>query len=234
MTRWVFVLCLSLAGLVGCGIPPEPLPAVAWDDLAEAKRVLIANRDAIDTVQAEADIFITGADGKRQTFDGAIVMHQPDRYRMRAWKLTQTLFDLTVNDDGIWVAASDELRKRRPDAEKELGQLAERLGLLLRGPDYADARFTRRRGELTARWPQGSATIDPVTLSPRTFRFANPERDERFEVRTQFADYDGLRWYDHVEIEGAFGTVRLEFRNVEVNRELNPRAFKPPRRAVQP
>lgn len=230
----VLLWSLSAIGLTGCRGAPDPLPAVAWSSPAEAKRTLIDRRDAINTVQAECDITIERSDGERQTFDGAVVMQQPDSYRLRAWKLTQTLFDLTVNEDGVWIAASEELLKRRPEAEADLAQLADQLGLLLRGPDYAEARMVQDDDGLIARWPEGSAIIDPRSLTPRRFLFEAPDSGEEFEIRTRYEQYAGGVWYDRVVIEGGFGQLTLKFRNVEVNAELNPRAFKPPRRAKQP
>ena len=230
----IFGLMAAATLMVGCGLTPRPLTEVSWQDAAEAKRILAERRDAIQTVQAECDIRLERGED-RQTFDGAVVMQHPDHYRLRAWKLTQTLFDLTVNDEGVWVAVSDELLKRRPQAEQELAGLAEQLGLLLRGPDFRDAKMLQDEdGQLIARWPQGEAVIDRETLTPRRYEFTDPDSGDSFTVETQYADYAGQTWYREVRVEGGFGSVQLDFRGVHLNESLNPKAFTPPRRAVQP
>jgi hypothetical protein len=235
--RTVVVLAATLM-LVGCRFVYEPIEEVSFDSPEQAKQILIERRDAVRSVQAEADIRITspGPDASVQNFDGALVMDGPKQVRLRTWKLTQTLFDLTVNDDGTWIAVSDELTKRRPAAEQDLGRLADRLGLLMRGPDYAQA--TLVPGDdgqtLLARWPEGTARIDRNTLTPTRFTFDDDRSGETVMIETQFAEYDGGVWYHRVSLSGGFGQLDMRFRNVQLNGELNPRAFRPPRRAVRP
>ena len=209
---------------------------MTYQSVQEAKRVIIERREQVQSVQAECEIRIYPQDkpGESHGFDGAVVFEAPDRYRLRAWKLTQTLFDLTVDEQGTWVMVSNELTQRLPDAEADLVKLADRLGLLLRGPDFSTAEFAGHiGGPLRAQWDRGSAEINPVTLTPTSYYFDPGEGAAPISVTTTYGSYGDRLWYHRVIVLGEFGSIDLTFRNVKINEPLNPRAFRPPRRAVK-
>ncbi len=228
-------LAWSILLSAGCRTPPPPPQPLDYATVQEAKRVVIERQQHVQSVQAECEIRVYPANeaGKSHGFDGAVVFAAPDRYRMRTWKLTQTLFDLTVNQDGTFIAVSDELTKRRPNAEDDLAKLAGHLNLLLRGPDFSQAEFKGEAGgPLRASWERGHAVINPLTLTPVSYFFEPGNDAPPIAVTTKFGDYPNGVWYHRVVAQGEFGTIELTFRDVRLNEELNPRAFRPPRRAV--
>ena len=229
------VVAALAIGLAGCRTPPPPPRPLSYENVREAQRVVVQRQRDIASVQAECEIRIYPADepNKSHGFDGAVVYEAPDRFRLRAWKLTQTLFDLTVTPEGVWVMVSDNLTDRLPEAEADLSELAEHLPLLLRGPDFSAAEFSGDTGgPLRARWDRGSAELDPVTLTPTSYYFEPGGNDPPISVNTTYGRYDGPLWYHRVVVVGEFGSADLTFRDVKVNQPLNPRAFRPPRRAV--
>lgn len=230
-------LLLALLTTAGCRTAVAPLPTVAWANESEARSVLADRRDGVRTVQARCALRWVPANGERDvaTLDGALVMRGDEALRLRTWKVGQTVFDLTVVGDQTWVSASGEARRRAPaDFEARLAELGGELRGLLRGPDFAEAEFVSSGDGLRATWPFGEATIDGRTLTPERFvldEVADDGELRRVVIETVYAEYDGGLWYRRVTAEGAFGRVEIDFRDVEVNGTLNPRAFRPPRRA---
>jgi len=233
--RFAALLLLCVVVLPGCATRFPPLPTTPWDTLADAQQILVERHAGIDSVQTELSLRITTPPPERKThrFDAALVIQGEGHLRLRAWKLGQTIFDLTVTPDGTYIAASNEMKKRAPDAEADLAALAGQLASMLRGPDYAAASFSQTDDGLVARWPNASAAIDSRSLSPKRFDFPASTPDQSIELQTDYADYAGRRWFRRVVAAGPFGNIEMTFRNVELNGPLNPRAFKPPRRAVR-
>ncbi len=237
------VLCGWVLMGIGCRAAVDPLPPVEWQTFDEARRIMVERREAIRTVQAQCTLKITPADGKgkTQSLDGAVVMEGETRVRLRAWKFNRAVFDLIVNDEGTFIVVGDELAERAPDAEAGLARLAEHLGGMLRGPDYAEAEFhpLASGARFAVVWDHATATIDNRTLTPVTLELSDPDgsierrgRDPKtVRMVTEYADYSGLPWLHRVEATGDFGTIEITFRDVEINGSLNPRAFQPPRRA---
>lgn len=255
MRRFAVSITLGFAcltGLAGCGFTPPavaPLPAVAWDDLEDARRILIERQAAVQNVQAECKFRITPPGESTQSLDGAIVMEGDQRLRLRTWKLNQTIFDLTVNAEGVWIVASGEMKKRAPEAESDLANLASQLNKLLQGPDFSEARLLGGiRGDygkpdpvdhesgfhnLFAEWGHTYSEIDASTLIPDYFAFRKEPPEDQIVVKPKYQQHGSILWYRAIQTTGPFGTIEITFRNVELNGELNPRAFKPPRRAVK-
>ena len=246
---------LFLPLLAGCRLTPytaPPLPAVEWDTLEDARQILIDRQDAIESVQAQLKLKITtpAPDAQTNTLDAALVIRGNDHFRMRAWKLNQAVFDLTATPEGTFIVASKEMKKNAPEAEQDLAKLTDQLGALLRGPDYSAARIaslvqtdrnmvpldtdhTSGVHELLLDWDYLYSQIDAKTLVPSYFAVRPTEKNSQIVVKPVYMAYDGLIWYRNATISGDFGTVEMTFRDVELNGELNPRAFKPSRRAVR-
>jgi hypothetical protein len=167
----------------------------------------------------------------------------PDRLRLRAWKLTQAVLDLTLNEDGLFLYH----KKQSDDSDAAVRKLSE---------DRFVAALTLLPGfGHTADWmPAGEANdgefritkakadehvliecfVDKATLTRRRCVHRN---DDGEVVQTLcFADYrsiHGTAWPMRLEVRGKYGHVDLTFESVDVNEGLSPRAFVPPRRAVK-
>ncbi|MBB6430171.1 hypothetical protein [Algisphaera agarilytica] len=245
--KWGALLLAAIAVLPGCVTTAPPLPAVEWDTLEDARQILIDRQNAIESVQAQLKLKITtpAPDEQTNTLDAALVIQGDDRFRMRAWKLNQTVFDLTATPDGTFIVANEEMKKQAPDAEQDLAKLTDQLGKLLRGPDYRQASMSlinpllgsdvpTSESAIFATWPEGYTQINQRSLVPENSAFGSTNPSEpSVGVETNFSIYETLYWYQRVVVEGDFGTVEMTFRDVELNGELNPRAFKPSRRAVR-
>ncbi|MEM9914806.1 MAG: hypothetical protein AAF911_07590 [Planctomycetota bacterium] len=240
------ILLLLACVLPGCVTTAPPLPTVEWDTLEDARQILIDRQNAIESVQAQLKLKITTPppESETNTLDAALVMQGDDRFRLRAWKLNQTIFDLTATPDGTFIVANEEMKKRAPEAEHDLAELADQLNGLLRGPNFSDAQLFRiepaerfpldfRDYGLYAEWERSSARIDANTLAPYEFYLSSAQTNQAVVLNPEYSEYTNGIWYRTVTATGDFGTVEMTFRDVELNGELNPRAFRPPRRAVR-
>ncbi|MEM6458176.1 MAG: hypothetical protein AAF710_02160 [Planctomycetota bacterium] len=235
--RWAVVV-LVCGLLSGCawrpGVVNEPVPVVTWAEVEDARRVLVERQAARGTVQARLTLRLTSAQGEASPrLDAALVSDGDGRLRLRAWKLSQSVFDLTATPDGVFVAGREEMREAGGDTEQGLTRLTGRLKDLLSGPDWSAAQLSRVGGDLRAVWPDGlRAEIDGRTLTPRRFVVTIDGRAS-IAVETRWSDYDTGPWYRSVAASGPFGEAELEFASVTLGGALNPRAFVPPRRAVR-
>lgn len=238
MKSWLmFLLALSL--LTGCVTATPPLPTVEWNTLEDARQILIDRQAAIESVQAQLKLKITSPPPERETntLDAALVIQGDDHFRLRAWKLNQTIFDLTATPDGTFIVANEEMKKRAPEAEHDLGRLTEQLGAMLRGLDWATADLSENTSGyapiIVAGWDHGRSSVDARSLAPMGYQPLASDSVALEQLQTQYAQYDNGIWYKQITAVGDFGTVEMTFRDVELNGELNPRAFKPLRRALR-
>ena len=236
----VLACALCLLTFTGCRTPAAliTLPAVAYTTPDQAIDLLTARRDAVRTVQAQADLILTPARGQPQSLSAQLVHDAPDRVRMRASKLNHNVMDLTVTDEAAWIAVSSRVTDEAPDAEAGLARLAEALPFLVRGPDYrrANAAGKPSGGQLTLIWNDNlSARLDAATLTPLRFTLTDPQKphDAPVVIEPVYTLYNGTAWLRSAVATGGFGRIALTFFDVELNAKLNPRAFKPPRRATR-
>jgi len=233
-----------LASAGGCATkrPAAPLPRYAWDGAGAALRVMAERDGAIETFSASCDLLLECDDGDRVALTAAIAAEPPDRLRLRAWKFSQAVLDITLNDDGLFL-----YRKQQGDAsDARLKKLTEKrfvtvLELLpgfgqaeqwLPGDVGGDGSFT-----IVARSDAVSGiecVVDRATLTRRRCLYRDDDgavaQTLTFEAYRPIGD---IVWPMRLEVRGRYGHVDLEFDKVELNEALSPRAFKPPRRAVK-
>jgi len=246
-TRRVIGVCLtawSAACITGCAStrpkPPANLPHYDWSDAATALRTMEDRDHAVDTFSASCDLLVENH-GKRVALTGAVAADPPDRLRLRAWKLSQAVLDLTLNEDGLFLYQ----RKRDGDDDSSVSKLTEKrfVSVLKLLPGFgATGQWTtktvgRKEFSIVSRSADGpmiECFIDKRTLT----RTRCVHRDDQGHVGetltfTSYRPIDGTVWPMHLAVRGLHGNVDLDFDDVNINEELSPRAFKPPRRAVK-
>ena len=234
--------CLC-AGLLACGCArrqPSNLPTYPNLDDAAALRVLAGRAVAVKTLSAPADLTLTRPGGDTVQLDAAVVMAPPDRLRLRAWKFGQAVFDLTLTPDGLWVMTPDDPSRREKvlPASLSAAQFA-REWALLNGqfftlPDLSLAGdgkrllVTRRQGDGRTI----TCTVDRATLTPRNYVMRDPAGRVRFTLA--LSDYqmtNGIPWPMRLDARSGDGRISVRMKEVDLNGELSPTAFRPPRRA---
>jgi outer membrane lipoprotein-sorting protein len=229
--------------LGGCASRPRPasnLPVFGEVDHATALRVLDERARAVKSLSARSVLTLTRPDGQTVRLDGAVVMAPPDRLRLRAWKFNQAIFDLTLTPDGLWVVTPDDPSRREKVLPASLG--AAQLGrewALLSGSFFGDpglaVRDDRDKLLVSKSLEDGRSVVcdvDRRTLTPRRYRMFDPAGRARFTLTLgDYGVFNGVAFPTRLDARSDEGRIGIRLNDVELNGELAPNAFKPPRRA---
>ncbi|HEX8913506.1 MAG TPA: hypothetical protein VF796_14195 [Humisphaera sp.] len=234
-----FLFLLLLAA--GCRSSTEPpLPAEPWTDDAGAVRAIADRAAAVRTVSATCTITLTRPDGQSVALDGVLVSERPDRLRLQASKFTQKLFDLTLNPDGLFVRIDDPSRKDKVvpaslSAARFAREWAMFNGEFFAAPDVSVEHRGPKAFLATRRLPDGrtvTCEVERPALVPRVYRMLDPQGVQRFTLSVpRYRLIDGRPYPDRMVAKSEQGTIEIEMREVELNVELPPAAFKPPKGA---
>jgi outer membrane lipoprotein-sorting protein len=239
----VAIVFLAVALLGGCAPKPAPtLPAYRWVDEQTALNDLRTRAASVKTVSAECTITLAKPDGETVTLDGALAMRNPGWLRLRAWKFNRAVFDLTLQPGGLWVMTMDDPARQEQvvpasaNAAEFMKQWSYFNGELF---ELASADRSKVEGRMFVVRPTDDVKhspaafrneVDRATLTPR--RYVYEEEGPRFELEMlDYRQINDVLWPTKLIARGEMGTVTIEQRNVEINAELAPNAFVPPRRA---
>lgn len=234
------VIAFAALLLTGCA---GRLPEYRYGSSDDALRVMSERDGAIRSVRASFRLLLWSPEG-RVSLDGALVAEPPKRLRLRTWKLTQAVFDVTVNENGAFVLDRRPSRAptdaRSADPSIDLASFADALTAL---PGFGgDAAWTVREdatsGSFTAYRDVGDSdalvecAIDAKTLTRRECRL----RSGGVDVQTlRFDQYrlseGGMPWPWVVRGRGTRGTFEIRFDDVTFDELLPAAAFRPPRAA---
>jgi outer membrane lipoprotein-sorting protein len=206
----------------------------------EALQVLSNRAASVRSMSSQAMLQLSRPDGQTVRFDAAVVMKPPDRVRMRAWKFSQAVFDLTLTPDGLWLVAprDDKHKDQVMSASVSAGEFA-RAWSLFSGGIFDDPGIVaaNQGDELvitrhTTDEPTIVCVIDRATLTPRRYEMRDEAKQTRFTLKLDgYANVAGIPWPMRLSADGPSGRVLLELHDVELNDELSPEAFVPPKRA---
>jgi len=232
------VIPAVLVGGAGCA---SPLPRYAWHDAPTALRTMSRRDGGIQTFSASCRILLE-SDAGRIELTGALVAQPPHRLRLRAWKFSQAVFDITLNDDGLFVLDKNPSTEASEKLQRiNHARFVEAIALL---PGFErNALWQVRAGtddEFTITRPspdQGAAlecTVDKNTLVRKRCVYRNDTGHDRQSLSFDaYAVVGNAVWPMHVEGSGESGSFALLFDGIDVNVELAARAFDPPRRALK-
>jgi outer membrane lipoprotein-sorting protein len=227
--------------LAGCATPkPSALPTYRGLDDAAALRVLAERAASVKTLSAQCALTLTRPDGQSVQLDAAIAMAPPDRLRLRAWKFGQAVFDLTLTPEGLWVMAPEDPDRREKvlPATLSAAQFGREWAMLNGGfflqNDLTTAGDTKwlnvRRSVEDGRTIL--CRVDRETLTPRQYEMRDPQGTLR--LRLALGNYrlvNETPWPMRLNARSGDGRIDIRLKDVELNQELPPNAFKPPRRA---
>ena len=237
----LMVLCGTIL-LLGCASHPPPqenLPTYAWTDDQAALRELASRARSIKTVSAAALLTLTRPDGQSVRLDGAVVIALSDKsVRLRAWKLGQAVFDLTLTPGGLWIETPKDAARHQQIAPASLSasQFARAIsifgGEVFEGPgvqviDHGGPRFEVRKPP--ANKASMTAEVERSTLAVREYHLADSKGAVR--LRLTLGDYglfNGIAWPTRLIARSESGAIDATLRDVELNSELPPGAFIPP------
>jgi hypothetical protein len=242
MTRAIFISTLAVA-LVGCAGTREKIPHYPRMSDEQSLQTIASRAEKTKTVTAEGLITLRDPDGQTVRLDAAIVMRPPEELRLRAWKFSQAVFDLTLTPQGAWLIAPQDPQRRAQVQTAGVGaaKLA-RTWAILAGGFFSDPRVKVKvmrstNDRLLVEKEQDDGTnifcaIDRATLTPRVYRLVDPNGTTRFELTLDhYAQFDDIVWPTRVSAKSDRGEILINLKTVEINGEIPDRAFVPPRRA---
>lgn len=231
---------LTLVALANAGCQSEHIPTYPHMDDSSSLRVLSERNKAIQSLTAQGTITLTSTDGQSVRLDAAMVSHLPDRMRLRAWKFGQAVFDLTLTPDGLFLITPDN--NSRKEQMKAAGASAADFvrtwsmlsGGLFESPNLrVESTLTQLRiTRAAAGEPTILCTVDRSTLTPRRYDLVDDQGSRRFSlVLDHYTTVNNLVWPRRFIATSEQGTINIELREIELNGDLPPGAFVPPKRA---
>ncbi|MCO6437621.1 MAG: hypothetical protein J5J06_11075 [Phycisphaerae bacterium] len=230
---WAVVTAVSCAGC------QSSLPRYAFDNPAEVLMAMEARSSQIASFSARCRVLLASGDGDVQ-LTGLVIAEPPGRLRLRTWKLSRTVFDLTLNEDGAYLFSSGGERHGPDESEltrkQILGALRFLPGFMQQGAWRARRGLTPDTYALISQLPDANAlvqcAVDGATLTEQRCDYLD-DRNQA-EMSLAFYDYrlvDGIAWPGRITGHGARGSFEIRFDSVEVNVEHPDGAFVPSRRA---
>lgn len=190
MIRSGMVALLASALLAGCAHEREKIPVYPRLPEAAALKILRDRSHAIRSISAQGSITLTRPNGDAVRLDTVIVLRPPDHARLRAWKFSQAVFDMTLTPDGLWmiVSKNDEHRRELLAAGSNAGRLTRRWLQLITGSfDNPKLALRGDSGRLFSKQPSDDSTtisceIDRATLTPRRYTVNDSGGTARFTL----------------------------------------------------
>jgi hypothetical protein len=233
------ILLLSVAG--GCGTHvKENIPTYPLTDAASSLRLVAEHASQVYSLTGEGLITLTRPDGESVRLDAAMAMQPPQRARIRAWKFGRAVFDLTVTPEGVWAVIPEDPKRKEQitSAGVSAAKLARTWSVLSGGFfESAGLKAETRGSKLVVRCetpdePLVICEVDRPTLTPRKYSMLDDKGVTRFTLSLeQYRQFGSVVWPTKLAAVSDSGTVEIELRDVDINPQLEPAAFVPPRRA---
>lgn len=234
-------LCL-LVTLAGCAKPKNAsLPTVPTMSVADSISFVNRRAATLERVTGRGPITLVDAGRGAVTLDGIFVLAPPDRARIRAYKFTQAVFDMTLNADGLFIFVPRERGKPGEllDATSgAAGAIRQWLSTFAGQIDTADAqvRETSRTISITRRDANGmtrTMEIDRRTLTRQAEIVRDADGRQRFGLTfDEYRDFDSTLWPTRIVATSDRGQITVETHELQPNVAADA-AFTPPPRAVE-
>jgi hypothetical protein len=233
-----FPILLSALLLIGCA-PREKLPPVAWHSESEALHILAARAAQVHTVTAQGLLTMQRPDGQSVRLDLAMVRDREHHVRLRAWKLGRAVFDFTMTPQGVWMLMPDDpsIRNRVRDSQTPITKLADTFavldGELFSRPDVVTRNALGKLScSATINGTPVRCEVDKQTLTPRRYVLSDDSGTERFTMDlSNYRMITGIPFARRYVATSEMGVITIALDDVELNTDLAPAAFVPPRRA---
>jgi outer membrane lipoprotein-sorting protein len=257
--------CFSvLALLVGCNATPKDnVPTYSLMSVEESRQVLAKRARFTHNVSAEGRVTLINEKGDDIRLDAAVVLELPERARIRAYKMGQAVFDLTMTREFVYLYAPRAEEKTEIETTganagemarwwlRQMSQFFNRTDLTWdETPSQLKATATDSHGRtitavvdrkrLVVREfyiPDTRGTVFTMKLSG--YRMFNNtlgfEKDwpKYGQITSDAIPPQEIAWPTHIEAISPRGSIIIDLRNVELNTELPQGAFDPPSRATR-
>jgi outer membrane lipoprotein-sorting protein len=208
----------------------------------QAMSALAERAHAVRAVSGEGTVTLTRANGQSVRLDAAVVLEPPQNARVRAWKFGHAVFDMTLTSQGVWIVAPQESDRRAEilSAGGNTGRLTRQWLRLMSGLFDAPGVSAQEKGDqLLVRQENSDGTVmncevDRKTLTPRRYVLRDDRGAQRFALSLgRYMDFGGggIVWPRRIEASSETGQILIDLRDVEINGDIPPGAFKAPARA---
>jgi outer membrane lipoprotein-sorting protein len=234
-------ILLLVAGLLcgGChnGGGGGAVPTYPDVTAQRAVSTIAARAQAVRTVSAHAKLLLVNAGGDSVRLEAAVAMQRPGNLRLRAWKFSQAVFDLTMNEQGMWIMTGERSKnaKRAENSRISAAQLG-RAWALFNGDLFSQQGLIVLDNGGKTFQVQGSGegetkllcTIDRATLTPRRYELFSDDT-ARFTLELdRYESFGEVVWPTRIRGTSATGTFTAELDDVQVNQPLAEETFVPP------
>jgi outer membrane lipoprotein-sorting protein len=257
-------LCLLFLLIVGChSTPKESIPTQPLMSIEDSRQVLARRARSTHNVSAQGTVTMVSENGDDIRLDAAVVLELPERARIRAYKLGQAVFDLTMTREFVYLyAPRGEGKADVEQAGSNAGEMArwwlrqmseffDRTDLKwIEKPDVLIATGTDRQGRTI------TATVDRKYLVTREFAIPDSkgtvftmklggyqlfnntlgyEKDwpKAGRITPDAIPPQAIAWPTHIEAKSPRGSIIIDLNDVDLNTELPAGAFEPPARATR-
>lgn len=240
MSRRRLGITAMFMALSGCASHGPPLPRYAPNlSDADAIKILSDRAHAVRIMSGEGLLTLVRPNGESVRMDMAIVMQPPGRVRVRAWKFGQAVFDLTMNEAGVYLITPEgsSHAEQIKSAGVSAAQLARTWSLLNGGffdspPDEIVDQEAVMELHKKVDGQNMVCRVDRATLVPVQYALVDPQHQTRFTLTLdQYVMVDGIPWAKRLTAVSDSGKIGVVLRTMEINGQIGSDAFKPPRRA---
>ena len=239
MLRAIQIIALATAvGAAGCG---QRLPTYVWVDHATALSILAQRASKVQSVSGECLLTLHKASGESIRLDAAMVAQPPDHLRLRAWKLGQAVFDLTMTPQGLWVMAPQDAPQRHGALPASLSAARFARGWSMLSADFFTAKDLVVEDDGTASFhlkrqveeeQTFACDVDRATLTVRQYSLTDAAGVAHFTLRLdRYRALGEVAWPMQITAVSDAGQIQVTFEDVELNGAVAANAFVPPRRA---
>lgn len=224
--------CLCM--LHGCASARPPVAGSEAGQLS-AQRVEASARSA----EARCRLTLIDSAGKQVAFNGVLASRGSQWLRLRTWKFTRPVVDITLAPEGLWVAVGSVVKG---SARSELGSSAQDIGRawsIFAGDSQAwgeplDAQSTDEDEVHYVSMPRADSTqvltvVDRKTGRPRRHEVRDSQGTIlRTLVLERYRVIDGVAWPHRLILESPRGRIIIDMSAVRLNGEPADDAFVPP------
>ena len=239
-------IALLLSSTLGCRSDPpgSAVPEVTGLSDGEIMAVLAGRAKQTRRIMSSGTMRVE-TDDQSVTLDVALLASGDRQLRLRAWKIGRAVFDLTRDGDDLWLWHADK-DQQAPGSDKsphlpDVAQLNTGWQLIsgqvfATPPDVLSA-----RGPLIATY-RLSNTTEPKIIAEFTIARSTQTveriviRDEDGQERavykpTRYRLIEGVPWPTKLALRSDAIELELTLDDIELNGQLPPSSFKPPRDA---
>ncbi len=222
------------------------LPTYEWRDAEHAIQRINNRTKKVRTVSVEYEGTIKKTEDRPIRIKAVLVVSLPNLLRLRAWKLGNAVFDLTITEDGVWWWSANAdveqdqwiLREESFSGVEDVGRL---IGCTQFDLNYTDVRdigaglVEFRRLSDSSSDSLEVAVVDRRTLTVREFQFRSSGKlvPRRLILSNYRVFEDGVVFPTFVKAIGPEGWIAFRVHAVHLNEPLAHTAFQPPRRAAR-